>query len=66
MTGQNSAYRPSRWPIPGPGPTPRARQGEHAVPLPVRHFEARLVATGPDEAQAIEALSALVARKFEG
>ena len=28
--------------------------------------EITLVATGPDEAQAIEALSALVARKFEG
>ncbi|MES2164890.1 MAG: EAL domain-containing protein [Pseudomonadota bacterium] len=27
----------------------RARQGEHAVAPPVRHFEARLVATGPDE-----------------
>ena len=28
----------------------RARHGEHAVPTPVRHFEARLVATGADEA----------------
>ncbi|WP_348697002.1 EAL domain-containing protein [Duganella fentianensis] len=27
----------------------RARAGEHAVAPPVRHFEARLVATGPDE-----------------
>ncbi len=27
----------------------RARQGEQAVAAPVRHFEARLVATGPDE-----------------
>jgi len=36
-------------PIPGPGPAPRVRHGEHAVPSPVRHFEARLVATGPDE-----------------
>ena len=37
--------------LPMPGPAPRARQGEHAapVPAPVRHFEARLVATGPDE-----------------
>ena len=32
-----------------PGAAPRARQGEHGVPVPVRHFEARLVATGPDE-----------------
>jgi diguanylate cyclase (GGDEF)-like protein len=35
--------------LPLPGPAPRARQGEHPAPLPVRHFEARLVATGPDE-----------------
>ncbi len=35
--------------LPIAGPTPRVRHGEHAVPLPVRHFEARLVATGPDE-----------------
>ncbi|TFW28987.1 putative bifunctional diguanylate cyclase/phosphodiesterase [Duganella callida] len=32
-----------------PGPAPRARHGEHPAPQPVRHFEARLVATGPDE-----------------
>jgi diguanylate cyclase (GGDEF)-like protein len=35
--------------LPLPGPAPRARQGEHPAPLPVRQFEARLVATGPDE-----------------
>ena len=35
--------------LPLPGPAPRGRQGEHPAPLPVRHFEARLVATGPDE-----------------
>jgi diguanylate cyclase (GGDEF)-like protein len=32
-----------------PGPAPRVRHGEHPAPQPVRHFEARLVATGPDE-----------------
>ena len=35
--------------LPLPGPAPRVRQGEHATPPPVRHFEARLVATGSDE-----------------
>jgi diguanylate cyclase (GGDEF)-like protein len=35
--------------LPIPGPAPRARHGEHPAPAPVRHFEARLVATGPDE-----------------
>ncbi|MYM85489.1 EAL domain-containing protein [Duganella sp. FT50W] len=36
-------------PLPLPGPAPRVRQGEHSAPPPVRHFEARLVATGPNE-----------------
>jgi len=36
--------------LPMPAAATRARHGEHAgAPLPVRHFEARLVATGPDE-----------------
>ncbi|MYM98954.1 putative bifunctional diguanylate cyclase/phosphodiesterase [Duganella vulcania] len=35
--------------LPIPGAAPRVRQGEHTGPAPVRHFEARLVATGPDE-----------------
>jgi diguanylate cyclase (GGDEF)-like protein len=35
--------------LPLPGAAPRARQGEQPVPVPVRHFEARLVATGADE-----------------
>jgi diguanylate cyclase (GGDEF)-like protein len=40
--------------LPVAGPAPRVRQGEHAAPVsgspqPIRHFEARLVATGPDE-----------------
>ncbi|NYE61113.1 diguanylate cyclase (GGDEF)-like protein [Duganella sp. 1224] len=35
--------------LPLPGPAPRVRQGEHPALQPVRHFEARLVATGPDE-----------------
>ncbi|MTV41713.1 putative bifunctional diguanylate cyclase/phosphodiesterase [Duganella radicis] len=35
--------------LPLPGPAPRVRQGEHPAPPPSRHFEARLVATGPDE-----------------
>jgi diguanylate cyclase (GGDEF)-like protein len=40
--------------LPVAGPAPRVRQGEHAAPQPhqqpaIRHFEARLVATGPDE-----------------
>jgi diguanylate cyclase (GGDEF)-like protein len=34
--------------LPQPANT-RVRAGEHAVAGPVRHFEARLVATGPDE-----------------
>jgi hypothetical protein len=34
--------------LPIPGAAPRVRQGEHAAPAPVRHFEARLVATGAE------------------
>ncbi|MET0320185.1 MAG: EAL domain-containing protein [Duganella sp.] len=36
-------------PLPGTLAAMRPRHGEHAVAPPVRHFEARLVATGPDE-----------------
>jgi diguanylate cyclase (GGDEF)-like protein len=35
--------------LPIPAAAPRVRQGEHPAPAPVRHFEARLVATGTDE-----------------
>ncbi|SDH42657.1 MULTISPECIES: bifunctional diguanylate cyclase/phosphodiesterase [unclassified Duganella] len=46
---QTQHIRSLDYELPLPGPAPRVRQGEHPATLPVRHFEARLVATGPDE-----------------